>query len=79
LQRRELTNAGTASNVTVPPGRFVYFDTTSYDEGRRDGSTIIGHADNDGTVHGRILVLTFLFISDSQIYNHLPIEVRTDS
>ena len=51
----------TASNVTVPPGRYVYFDTTGYDEGRRDGSTIIGHADSDGAVHGYGLVTGFSY------------------
>jgi hypothetical protein len=51
----------TASNVTVPPGRYVYFDTTGYDGGRRDGSTIVGHADSDGAFHGYGLVTGFSY------------------
>ena len=46
------------SGVTTPGG-FVYFDTTGYDGGRRDGSTIIGHVDSDGVASGYGLVTGF--------------------
>jgi hypothetical protein len=48
------------SGVTTPGG-FVYFDTTGYDGGRRDGSTIIGHVDKDGVVSGYGLVTGFTY------------------
>lgn len=51
----------TASNINVTPGRYVYFDTTGYDGGRRDGSTIIGHVDSDGAYAGYGLVTGFSF------------------
>jgi hypothetical protein len=50
----------TASGVTTPGG-FVYFDTTGYDQGREDGSTIIGHVDAGGVRSGYGLVTGFSY------------------
>ncbi len=48
------------SGVTNPVG-LGYFDTTGYDGGRRDGSTIIGHMDKDGVISGYGLVTEFTY------------------
>jgi hypothetical protein len=39
----------------------VFFDTTGYDGGRRDGSTIIGQVDKDSVVSGYGLVTGFTY------------------
>ena len=40
----------------------MFFDTTGYDGGQRDGSTIIGHVDKDGSSEAMALSLDLLIV-----------------
>jgi hypothetical protein len=50
----------TVSGVTSPGG-FVYFDTTGYNGGQRNGSTVTGHVDSTGVASSYGLVTGFTF------------------
>ena len=48
-----------AAGVTRPGG-FIYFDTTGYNGGAENGSTLVGHVDVDGVRSGYGLVTGFV-------------------
>ena len=58
-QRGNLLMDVNVSGVTTS-GPMIFFDTTGYNGGARNGSTVVGHVDSDGVFSGYGLVTRFV-------------------